>query len=187
MRAECNGAGERRRSDGDPWGAIERSRSESRRAVTRRVDRELKPSDCPAVHGPPAAVRGSKGARPFGAQGSGDGARHPRETPRGARRRRRARAGGGPMLFRPGRVYRPARLAVDSLGVPEADPDGSPSAGARQRVGLGRRGGDEAPELIRARRRGPHLERAAVAARLVLDVSANLKLTTFANASRRMR
>ena len=55
-------AGERRRSDGDPWGAIERSRSESRRGVTRRGDRELKPSDCPAVHGPPAAVPGFQGA-----------------------------------------------------------------------------------------------------------------------------
>ena len=64
-------------------GAIERSRSESRRGVTRRDDRELKPSDWPAVHGPPAAARGSKGTRPFGAQGSGDGARHPRETPHG--------------------------------------------------------------------------------------------------------
>lgn len=49
MRLECNGAGERRRSDGDPWGAIERSRSESRRGVTRRGDRELKPSDCPPL------------------------------------------------------------------------------------------------------------------------------------------
>lgn len=59
--------------------------------------------------------QGSKGTRPFGAQGSGDGARHPRETPRGARRRRRARAGGGPGLFRPGRIDRPARLAVDGI------------------------------------------------------------------------
>ena len=66
-------------------------------------------------------------------------------------------------------VDRPARLAVDGLGVPETDPDGGPSAGERQRVGLGPRGGDESLELGRARRRGPHLERATVAARLVLD------------------
>lgn len=53
--------------------------------------------------------------------------------------------------------------------IPEPDPDGRPSAGIRQRVGLGPRGGDESLELGRPGRRGPHLERAAVAARLVLD------------------
>lgn len=55
------------------------------------------------------------------------------------------------------------------FGVSEPDPDGGPSAGTRQRVGLGPRGGDESLELGRSGRRGPHLERAAVAARLVLD------------------
>lgn len=90
-----------------------------------------------------AAVRGPKGTRPFGAQGSGDDAKRPRETPRGARRRRHARAGGGPVLFRPGHINRPTRLAVDGLGITETDPDGRPSAGDCQRVGLGPRGGDE--------------------------------------------
>lgn len=65
-------------------------------------------------------------------------------------------------------VDRPPRLAVDGLGIPETDPDGGPSAGTRQRVGLGPRGGDESLELGRSGRRGPHLERVA-AARLVLD------------------
>lgn len=74
-----------------------------------------------------------------------------------------------PPPISPRDVNRPARLAVDGLGVPETDPDGSPSAGDRQRVGLGPRGGDEALERGRTRRCGPHLERAAVAARLVLD------------------
>ena len=74
-----------------------------------------------------------------------------------------------PPPISPRSVNRPARLAVDGLGIPETDPDGSPSAGARQRVGLGPRGGDESLELGRSGRRGPHLERAAVAARLVLD------------------
>ena len=74
-----------------------------------------------------------------------------------------------PPPISPRDVNRPARLAVDGLGIPETDPDGSPSAGARQRVDLGPRGGDEAPELGRARRRGPNLERPAVASRLVLD------------------
>ncbi len=112
---------------------------------------------------------GPKGPGPFGAQGSGDGAVHPRETPRGACRRRYAPADGGPVLFRPDYVDRSARLAVDGLGIPETDPDGRPSAGGCQRVGLGPRGGDEALELGRAHRRGPHLERPAVASRLVLD------------------
>lgn len=49
----------------------------------------------PCRHSRHARHTGSKGPRPFGAQGSGDGAVHPRETPRGARRRRHARAGGG--------------------------------------------------------------------------------------------
>lgn len=74
-----------------------------------------------------------------------------------------------PPPISPRDVDRPARLAVDGLGVPETDPDGRPSTGTRQRVGLGPRDGDESLELGRARRRGPHLERAAVAARLVLD------------------
>lgn len=107
----------------------------------------MKPSDWPAVHGSPAAARGSKGTRPFGAQGSGDDAKRPRETPRGACRRRHARAGGDPVLFRPGHIDRPTRLAVDGLGIPETDPDGRPSVGGCQRVGLGPRGGDEALEL----------------------------------------
>ena len=74
-----------------------------------------------------------------------------------------------PPPISPRDVNRPARLAVDGLGVSEPDPDGGPSAGTRQRVGLGPRGGDESLELGRSGRRGPHLERAAVAARLVLD------------------
>lgn len=74
-----------------------------------------------------------------------------------------------PPPISPRDVNRPARLAVDGLGIPEPNPDGSPSAGARQLVRLGPRGGDEALELGRAHRCGPHLERAAVAARLVLD------------------
>lgn len=74
-----------------------------------------------------------------------------------------------PPPISPRDVNRPARLAVDGLGVSEPDPDGGPSAGTRQRVGLGPRGGDESLELGRSGRSGPHLERAAVAARLVLD------------------
>ena len=74
-----------------------------------------------------------------------------------------------PPPISPRDVDRSARLAVDGPGIPETDPDGSPSAGARQRVRFGPRGGDESHEPGRARRRGPHLERAAVAARLVLD------------------
>ena len=102
--------------------------------------------------GPPFTARrrlfrGSKGARPFGAQGSGDDAKRPRETPRGARRSRRARAGGGLVLFSPDYVDRPTRLTVDGLGVPEADPDGRPSAGVCQFVRLGPRGGDESFEF----------------------------------------
>lgn len=69
-----------------------------------------------------------------------------------------------PPPISPRDVNRPARLAVDGLGIPEPDPDGRPSAGIRQRVGLGPRGGDESLELGRPGRRGPHLERAAVAA-----------------------
>lgn len=49
----------------------------------------------PCRHSRHARHTGPKGPRPFGAQGSGDGAVHPREAPRGARRRRHARAGGG--------------------------------------------------------------------------------------------
>ena len=45
----------------------------------------------PCRHSRHARHTGPKGPRPFGAQGSGDGAVHPRETPRGARRRRHAR------------------------------------------------------------------------------------------------
>lgn len=82
---------------------------------------------------------------------------------------KRGPSGPRPPPISPRDVNRPARLAVDGLGIPEPNPDGSPSAGARQRVGLGPRGGDEALELGRSGRRGPHLERAAVAARLVLD------------------
>lgn len=152
-------AGERRRSDGDPWGAIERSRSESRRGVTRRGDRELKPSDWPAVHGPPAAAPGFQGASALWRAGV-RGWRGP--SPGNAARGTPSPAcpcGWRPWLFRPGRVDRPPRLAVDGLGVPETDPDGRPSAGGCQRVGLGPRGGDEAPELGRSGRRGPHLER----------------------------
>ncbi len=73
-----------------------------------------------------------------------------------------------PPPISPRDVDRPPRLAVDGLGIPETDPDGGPSAGTRQRVGLGPRGGDESLELGRSGRRGPHLERVA-AARLVLD------------------
>lgn len=162
-------AGERRRSDGDPWGAIERSRSESRRGVTRRGDRELKPSDWPAVHGPPAAAPGFQGASALWRAGV-RGWRGP--SPGNAARGTPSPAcpcGWRPGLFRPCRVDRPPRLAVDGLDAPETDSDGRPSADARQLVRLGPRGGDEALELGRARRRGPRLERAAVAARLVLD------------------
>ena len=73
-----------------------------------------------------------------------------------------------PPPISPRDVNRPARLAVVGLGVSEPDSDGGPSAGTRQRVGLGPRGGDESLELGRSGRRGPHLERVA-AARLVLD------------------
>lgn len=73
-----------------------------------------------------------------------------------------------PPPLSPRNVDRPPRLAVDGLGIPEPSPDGGPSAGGCRRIGLGPRGGDEALEPGRARRRGPHLERAA-AARLVLD------------------
>lgn len=82
---------------------------------------------------------------------------------------KRGPSGPRPPPISPRDVNRPARLAVDGLGIPEPNPDGSPSAGARQRVGLGPRGGDESLELGRSGRRGPHLERTAVAARLVLD------------------
>lgn len=74
-----------------------------------------------------------------------------------------------PALFRSRYVDRSSSFAVDALDVSETDSDGRPSTGGCQRVGLGPRDGDEALELGRARRRGPHLERPAVASRLVLD------------------
>ena len=64
--------------------------------------------------------------------------------------------------------HRPRHLDGGSSASPGKEKRG-PSAGTRQRVDLGPRGGDESLELGRSGRRGPHLERAAVAARLVLD------------------
>lgn len=181
------GRSERRRTKRDPGercqGAAARAARNAARASPHpggdasaerpmRRDTVTPKGMCPLCRHPRHARHtdtGPKGPGPFGAQGSGDGAVHPRETPRGARRRRYAPADGGPVLFRPDYVDRSARLAVDGLGIPETDPDGRPSAGGRQRVGLGPRGGDEALELGRAHRRGPRLERPTVAARLVLD------------------
>lgn len=53
--------------------------------VLRNVGRTGRSATGQVSGGAVMAARGSKGTRPFGAKGSGDGARHPRETPRRAR------------------------------------------------------------------------------------------------------
>lgn len=87
---------ERMRSDGDPWGAIERSESESPRRATRRNDGEPLSHRMQPFAGRGRRERSGPGRRPMGSVPRPRSEREPRGQP-----------GGGPRLPGPG-ASRPA-------------------------------------------------------------------------------